>query len=219
MTKNDFILKLRQKTNKENIIDIGTGYKEIDRITGDLKEKMVAIQGRKGKDFLLNVFFNHLLQKDKKVLFLANNLTEMELYSIVASMLTGIPYRKIKSGFLTEEEFENIKNKMSTEIKDFDFFRNRDSGNVFELANRADIIFIENVEALYSKSNLPALFEIKRAVAELGRTIFLFSSQKSPLFDTVINVESPVKIDGNIFPGLDIIFSSETLRARLKEEF
>jgi len=91
-----------------------TGFKDIDKMTGGFQRgNLVLIGGRTshGKTSLAaNIAFN-LALSGKRILFASLEMTKSELIKKIISLDTGIPYNKLRSGWLTKEQREIINDK------------------------------------------------------------------------------------------------------------
>ena len=91
-----------------------TGFESIDRMTGGFQPgNLIVLGGRtsQGKTSLAVNFAYNLAVSGKKVLFVSLEMTKSELFKKIISLGTGIPYEKLRSGWLTTEEREIINDK------------------------------------------------------------------------------------------------------------
>jgi len=104
------VANLRQE-EKQGIL---VGFKSIDEATGGLQPgNLIVLGGRtsQGKTSLAVNFAYNLAFSGKKVLFVSLEMTKPELFKKIISLDTGVPYEKVRSGWLTNEQWKKIKDK------------------------------------------------------------------------------------------------------------
>ena len=91
-----------------------TGFKSIDKMTGGFQRgNLVVVGGRtsQGKTSLaVNIAFKFAFS-GRTVLFASLEMTKSELFKKLISLDTGIPYEKLRSGWLTKAERKAINDK------------------------------------------------------------------------------------------------------------
>ena len=110
----DKVLKIVEDyRNRETLVSgLPTGFVELDRLTSGFHEgDFVVIAGRPGMgktSFMLSIALNLLRERGEPVLIFSLEMPKEQLTLRLLSMLSGIPLTHLRSGNLTDEQFDKL---------------------------------------------------------------------------------------------------------------
>lgn len=112
-----------EQQNGDEIIGFRTGFEDLDKLLGGLqRQELIIFGGRPGTgktSWILNVIYNALLRKQKRILIYSLEMNRKSLANRLVSMFTGLNSHYLRTRRLQDDEWELI-------VKASDFFATND---------------------------------------------------------------------------------------------
>lgn len=187
----------RAYRNREGhqLTGIGTGLQKLDKFTNGMQPgDLIIIAGEtsQGKTALaLTILKNAVYRFGARAAVYSLEMTHAQLTARILAVETGIPAKKILSGFLSNSEFEKIELFRNTNIQQSIFYNGRSSNSIDNICNSIRrlkikhninlvvVDFLQIVSANEKKSDEAKLAEIvrklKNVAKELGIVVIALS--------------------------------------------
>lgn len=102
--------KIEEASQQRGITGMATGFHEIDKLFGGMQRSELIVQAARpgmGKTALMICqAINMVLNYKKRVLIASQEMSALQMFSRMASIVTDISGNKLKSGDLTQDEWE-----------------------------------------------------------------------------------------------------------------
>ena len=126
---------------KEAITGVPSGFKRLDKMTAGLQSSdLIILAARPGMgktSFGLNIVLNAAITNGLNVGFFSLEMTKEQLMMRMLSSKSKINFSKIRTGFLSDNELENIKNCSSSFERSNIYIDDTPAINSLELRSRA----------------------------------------------------------------------------------
>ena len=126
---------------KEAITGVPSGFKRLDKMTAGLQASdliILAARPGMGKTFGLNIVLNAAITNGLiNVGFFSLEMTKEQLMMRMLSSKSKINFSKIRTGFLSDNELENIRNCSSSFERSNIYIDDTPAINSLELRSRA----------------------------------------------------------------------------------
>ncbi len=100
---------------KEVYTGLPTGFTEVDEVTNGFRAGELIVFGARpavGKTTLLVTLAEKFVESGYRVAFFSLEMPPITLGLKLASMVSGVPFRKLLSGFLSDEEYDSFLEKL-----------------------------------------------------------------------------------------------------------
>lgn len=135
---NKKIKSIEEKKNKDGLIGISSGFKEIDDVMGGWLpgEELVTIVGRvnQGKSWLIQKFLTEAHKQGKRVLLYSGEMSELQVAFRNDTLSNNYSNRQLMRGTISDADFENWKKHMiddTNKYKEFYVITPKDLGNKY----------------------------------------------------------------------------------------
>ena len=126
---------------KEAITGVPSGFKRLDKMTAGLQPSdLIILAARPGMgktSFGLNIVLNAAITNGLNVGFFSLEMTKEQLMMRMLSSKSKINFSKIRTGFLSDNELENIRNCSSSFERSNIYIDDTPAINSLELRSRA----------------------------------------------------------------------------------